>query len=115
MGPLENPLTFLLLSHDTHRRPLLLHPRSPQVHDRASRLGLLEGPPLPLLLMSEASLDEVLAAVGRLMPALLVVDSIQTVALGGVDGRAGSITQVREPRARHAAELPPTGKFIEEP
>jgi NADH-quinone oxidoreductase subunit C len=24
-------------------------------------------------------------------------------------------TQVREPRARHAAELPPTGKFIEEP
>jgi len=64
-----------------------------QVHDRAARLGLLEGSP-PVALLSESSLDAALAAVGRLRPGVVVIDSIQTMVLDGVEGRAGSVLQV---------------------
>ncbi|GBF98248.1 DNA repair protein [Raphidocelis subcapitata] len=66
-----------------------------QVHDRAARLGLLEGEP-PVALLSESSLDTALDAVARLQPGVVVLDSIQTVVLDGVEGRAGSVLQVRE-------------------
>lgn len=68
-----------------------------QVHDRASRLGLLEGAaPPPVALLSESSLDAALEAVARLRPGVVIIDSVQTVVLGGVEGRAGSVLQVRE-------------------
>jgi hypothetical protein len=76
-------------------QPPTPNPPSLKVHDRAARLGLLEGSP-PVALMSEASLDAALAAVADLRPGVMIVDSIQTMVLDGVEGRAGSMLQVRE-------------------
>jgi hypothetical protein len=65
----------------------------PKVHDRAARLGLLEGSP-PVALMSESSLDKAMQAIVNLRPGVVVIDSIQTMILDGVEGRAGSVLQV---------------------
>jgi DNA repair protein RadA/Sms len=60
---------------------------------RAQRLGL----PLSTLgLCSVNGLDEILALATERRPALLVVDSIQTMQLAGIDGSAGSPQQLRE-------------------
>ena len=45
-------------------------------------------------------MDAIIAAATALRPSLLVVDSIQTVALDDLDGPAGSVGQVRESAAR---------------
>lgn len=68
-----------------------------QVALRARRLGL-DDPNLHLL--SETDVDAAVAAAAATKPALLVVDSIQAVATGDVDGVPGSLAQVRETSAR---------------
>lgn len=69
-----------------------------QVRMRAGRLGALHE---NLLLLAEQDLDAILdAAAGEGRPALLVVDSIQTVFDPAVDASPGSVTQVRESAAR---------------
>jgi DNA repair protein RadA/Sms len=60
---------------------------------RAGRLGL---PVSELGLCSVNLLDEVLALASARKPALLVVDSIQTMQLAEVEGSAGSPQQLRE-------------------
>lgn len=50
---------------------------------------------LPVILQQQSSLDVILESVADWKPAVMVVDSIQTVVLGDVDGRAGSVLQVR--------------------
>jgi DNA repair protein RadA/Sms len=60
---------------------------------RADRLGIQTE---RLLLLPETDLLAVADAVERLRPALVVVDSIQTVALPEVTSAPGSISQVRE-------------------
>jgi DNA repair protein RadA/Sms len=53
-----------------------------------------------LLLLTETNLDAILEHVHSLKPRLLVIDSIQTVYLQGLESTAGSVSQVRECAAR---------------
>ncbi len=64
-----------------------------QVRLRAERIGALHP---RLLLASETDLATVLGHVEQAGPDLLVVDSVQTVASGQVEGAAGGVSQVRE-------------------
>ncbi len=68
-----------------------------QVKLRADRLGLASD---DLWVLSETNLNEALLAAERQTPALLVVDSIQTVFLDEITSAAGSVSQVRECAAR---------------
>ena len=63
-----------------------------QVRLRAERLGAVRP---DLWLAAETSLDGVVNAVDRAEPALVVVDSIQTIADPSISSPAGSVTQVR--------------------
>ncbi len=63
-----------------------------QVRLRAGRLGALHP---DLYLAAETELSAVLAQVDRVQPRLLIVDSVQTIADGAVDGATGGVTQVR--------------------
>jgi DNA repair protein RadA/Sms len=83
----------------------------PQVALRAHRLGVGSG---DILLLPESSLERVLEAAGRLRPAFLLVDSIQTLACAALDSPAGSLAQVRECAARllEAAKRAGTPLFL---
>jgi DNA repair protein RadA/Sms len=64
-----------------------------QVKSRGERLGVGRA---PLYLLAETCLERVLDEAGRVKPALLVVDSIQTVYSSKLQSAPGSIGQVRE-------------------
>ncbi len=64
-----------------------------QVRQRAERVDALHP---DLLLVAEASLDAIVDHVDTHRPAVLAVDSIQTVAAPGRPGGPGSVTQVRD-------------------
>jgi DNA repair protein RadA/Sms len=64
-----------------------------QVKSRGERLGVGEA---PIYLLAETCLERVLEETSRLKPALLVVDSIQTVFSLKLQSAPGSIGQVRE-------------------
>jgi DNA repair protein RadA/Sms len=68
-----------------------------QIRMRASRLGALEG---GIFLLAENDLDVICDAISAEPPALVIIDSIQTVTDAGFEGSAGSVTQVRESAAR---------------
>ena len=75
-----------------------------QLHLRAARLDLVDGRPgAGIQVLAETSLESVLAAAEATRPRLLVVDSVQTLSVDGLDGPAGSVGQVREAAARLAA------------
>lgn len=63
-----------------------------QVRLRAGRMGTLHP---QIFLAAETDLSAVLGHVEAVDPALLVVDSVQTVADAGVDGSAGGVSQVK--------------------
>jgi DNA repair protein RadA/Sms len=68
-----------------------------QLHLRASRLGLTDGPAETALhVLASTDVATIVSAASAAPPALLVVDSIQTVAIDGLDGPPGSVGQVRE-------------------
>lgn len=64
-----------------------------QVALRAGRIGA-DAP--DLFVAATTDLSVLLAQVDQVDPGLLIVDSIQTVAAGDVDGRAGGVAQVTE-------------------
>jgi DNA repair protein RadA/Sms len=64
-----------------------------QIKLRADRLGIESD---RLLILAETRLGEVLSHVESLAPAMVVIDSIQTMFLDDVPSAAGSVTQVRE-------------------
>jgi DNA repair protein RadA/Sms len=66
-----------------------------QAKMRAERIVLRRGLD-HLWIHSEIELEAILREVERLSPALLVIDSIQTLHLGSLEGAPGSVTQVRE-------------------
>ena len=68
-----------------------------QIKLRADRLGV---PGDDLWVMSETDLSAVLAVADEQQPGLLVIDSIQTVAVDEISSAAGSVSQVRECTAR---------------
>jgi DNA repair protein RadA/Sms len=65
----------------------------PQITLRARRLGLSGA---QLLLVSDGSLDAVLALAHERSPALLVIDSIQTMQLAATESSPGSPLQLRD-------------------
>ena len=68
-----------------------------QLHLRAARLGLTDGPAGGTLsVLASTDVAAIVAAATATRPALLVVDSIQTVEADGLDGPPGSVGQVRE-------------------
>ncbi len=64
-----------------------------QVRLRASRLDAV---PEQLLVLCETDLEAVLEAAAQVAPAMVVIDSIQTMSRAELEGGAGSVTQVRE-------------------
>jgi DNA repair protein RadA/Sms len=64
-----------------------------QVRLRADRLGAIHE---SLYLAAETDLDAVISHVEAVTPRLLIIDSVQTIAAGDVDGVVGGVTQVRE-------------------
>src|SRR5215469_8858180 len=64
-----------------------------QVRQRADRIGAVSE---NLFLAAETDLAALLAHVDSVNPALLIVDSVQTISAAGVDGVPGGVTQVRE-------------------
>jgi DNA repair protein RadA/Sms len=64
-----------------------------QVRLRGQRIGALAD---TLFLASETDLSTVLGHLERVAPALVVVDSVQTIASTEVDGAPGNVGQVRE-------------------
>jgi len=64
-----------------------------QVKSRGERLGVGSA---PIYLLAETCLERILEEAGRLKPALMVVDSIQTVFSLKLQSAPGSIGQVRE-------------------
>jgi DNA repair protein RadA/Sms len=68
-----------------------------QIRMRAQRLDALES---GIFLLAENDLDVICDAISAEPPALVIIDSIQTVTDAGFEGSAGSVTQVRESAAR---------------
>src|SRR5215472_9915643 len=64
-----------------------------QVRLRADRIGALSD---SLYLAAETDFGALLGHVQAVDPALLIVDSVQTISAAGVDGVPGGVTQVRE-------------------
>lgn len=67
-----------------------------QIKMRADRLGEFKG---DLMLLSETSLEVVLAAISSSKPKIVIIDSIQTMVSDNVDSAPGSVSQVRETTA----------------
>ena len=68
-----------------------------QIKLRAERLG---GFTKDMLLLSETNLDAVEGAITKIMPEVVVIDSIQTMYIEDVTSGAGSVSQVREVTSR---------------
>ncbi|HXW86659.1 MAG TPA: DNA repair protein RadA [Streptosporangiaceae bacterium] len=64
-----------------------------QVRLRADRIGAVSD---SLYLAAETDLAAVLGHIQAVDPTLLIVDSVQTISVAGVDGVPGGVTQVRE-------------------
>src|SRR5438552_14464654 len=64
-----------------------------QVKARGERLGVADA---PLFLLAETCLERILEEIARLRPALVIVDSIQTVFSLKFQSAPGSVGQVRE-------------------
>ena len=87
-----------LLEGAGHRTLYVSGEESPlQVKLRADRLQVDAGS-VPLL--GETNLETILATAAEAAPAVLVVDSIQTVFTGDLEGAPGNVGQVRECAAR---------------
>jgi DNA repair protein RadA/Sms len=80
-----------------------------QVKLRADRLGATAG---AVSLLGETNLETILATAGNLRPAAMVVDSIQTVFTGDLEGAPGNVGQVRECAARLMRFAKETGTAV---
>ncbi|MBI1993258.1 MAG: DNA repair protein RadA [Deltaproteobacteria bacterium] len=64
-----------------------------QIKMRAERLGVA---PPTLLILSETSLEKIIEQIKKIKPAVLVIDSVQTIFTSSLPSAPGSIGQVRE-------------------
>jgi DNA repair protein RadA/Sms len=72
-----------------------------QVRLRAARLGLGSGPAADaVMVLATSEVGAIIEAARASRPALVVVDSIQTMTVDELDGPAGSVGQVRESALR---------------
>ena len=77
-----------------------------QVHLRAKRLGL---PRMDLPVLSETSVEQIIATLTRVKPGLVVLDSIQTLYTESLDSAPGSVSQLRETAAQVVRHAKATG------
>lgn len=68
-----------------------------QIKLRADRLGICHH---NLLVLAETDLDHIVHQIERLMPRLVIIDSIQTVYVPALTSAPGSVSQVREATGR---------------
>ncbi|KAB7746473.1 DNA repair protein RadA [Nostocoides sp. F2B08] len=80
-----------------------------QVRARAERIEAMAA---SLFLASETDLATVLGQIDQVVPDLVVVDSVQTIASGEVDGAAGNVSQVREVAAALIAAAKSRGMAV---
>ena len=80
----QNGLTCLYVSGEESPRQIKL---------RAERLGIAQP---SLLILSETALEKILEQIKKTKPAVLVIDSIQTIFSSALPSAPGSISQVRE-------------------
>ena len=72
-----------------------------QIRLRAGRLGLVDGPAgSAIRVVAETDVGRIVEMAIAARPALLIVDSVQTVRVDELDGPPGSVGQVREAAAR---------------
>jgi DNA repair protein RadA/Sms len=72
-----------------------------QVRLRAARLGLLQAPAgRAVRVVAASDVEQIAGLAAEQRPTLVIVDSIQTMTAGGLDGPAGSVGQVRESALR---------------
>ncbi|MFM7216555.1 MAG: DNA repair protein RadA, partial [Bacteroidota bacterium] len=64
-----------------------------QLKMRADRVGTKNN---RFMVLTETSLDNIFAQIGSVKPALLIVDSIQTLFTNNVESSPGSVSQIRE-------------------
>lgn len=86
LGNADHPVVYVSAEESAH-----------QIKLRADRLNVRGD---NILLLSETNLDVILASIDAINPALVVVDSIQTVMLDDITSAAGSVSQVRECTSR---------------
>lgn len=67
-----------------------------QIQSRSARLGKPSDFPPELFLLTETHLENVIDQVNAIEPAIVVIDSIQTIQSPDIASGAGSISQVRE-------------------
>jgi len=80
-----------------------------QVRARAERLGAVEP---ELYLLSETALPHIVAAIDELAPAVVVVDSIQTIFDPSLGSAPGSVAQVRDCAHRLVREAKARGTAV---
>lgn len=80
-----------------------------QIRSRADRLGVKGA---GVHLMAEVELERMAPEITRLSPALLVVDSIQTVRSNELDSTAGTVSQVRAAAAQLIQHAKTTGSAL---
>lgn len=86
LGSAEHPVVYVSAEESVHQLKL-----------RAERLKV---DPTHVLVLAETDLNEVLSSIEGIEPALVIVDSIQTVMVPEISSAAGSVSQVRECTAR---------------
>jgi len=86
LGAPRRPVVYVSAEESAH-----------QIKIRADRLGVVSE---DILVLSETDLDAILMSIEAVDPALVVIDSIQTVMLNEITSAAGSVSQVRECTAR---------------
>ncbi len=103
-----------LVSDGSRRLLIASGEESPaQIRLRAARLGLLDGPAgRAIEVVSETSVDRIVELAEAAGPDVLVVDSIQTVAVDDAEGPPGSVTQVREATLRFVGWAKSTGRPV---
>lgn len=91
--------TLLLQMADRVARahgPVLYVSAEESVSQTKLRAGRVGAAAPALLLLAESDLEAIVQTAGRVRPAVLVVDSIQTIARADLPSSPGSVTQVRE-------------------
>ncbi len=83
-----------------------------QIKARAERIAADEGFPRQLYLYTETDLGAVERQVEAVRPAMVVIDSIQTMVVAELEAGAGSVTQVREVANRLQALAKTSGTAI---
>lgn len=83
-GSLERDRKVLYVTGEESERQLKL---------RAMRLGVDGG---EIYVLAETDMDNIIAAIGRANPDIVIIDSIQTVSDAEISSAPGSLTQIRE-------------------